>query len=383
MKIVLLCVLLTATVLAVSSARNQEPLAKQQFLQNYATSTHNAARRRRRRRKSKSVFNSKKFKKVKKVTKKAPPKPKFVKTVKKASKTVKKASKTVKKVSKQASKSVNENLVKSCKNTAKFSEKAFKGIKDIAQDVVDNTQKYAKAIKKFFKGFDCKVSPEDLEKIASQLISVNPKTISKLRNGTNFKDLSDGVRTVKQAACMAAWATAEVVGGLPLAMMTFLGQLKSKCPRLKEFNPALSLEVGLTLSASVGYSYSVTSAAGLAIDSNGNKFCYAGGCIGAGFSVPPIPDADADVGFTVNLWKTPSAIPGNSKGLAISGEIGLLGVGIELGITYIYADKLEDFLGIGLSGSVGPDLPVSASAGFETSLCTCPVCISTEGKQCK
>lgn len=276
-------------------------------------------------------------------------------------------------------------IVKTTKNAARFTQNAIDEMENIAQDVAQNVVKYAEALEGFIGSLGCAVKPADIKDMAKQLISLNPKTVDNLRDPQSFASFADGARSVQMAMCATAWTQAEV-SNPAIILATFLGKLKASCPALAKVNPALSFGVGVAASSSAGLSQETSAEFGLAMDSNGNKFCYIGGCVARGVTVPPIPDADADVGFSIAFWKHPSAIPGSSKEIGISGEIALLGAGLEFGLNFIYSGTIgrdSSFLGVSLTGEVGPDKPASASLAVSSATCHTPTCISTTGGDCE
>jgi hypothetical protein len=306
-----------------------------------------------------------------------------------AGKTVASASKTViQKTGKgldTAWKKSSRAVVQTTKKAARFTQNAIDEMESIAQDVAQNVVKYANALEGFVGSLGCAVKPADIKDLAKQLVSLNPKTIDNLRDPQSFASFADGARSVQMAMCATAWTQAEV-SNPAIILATFLGKLKGSCAALSKVNPALSFGVGVAASTSAGQSVDTSAEFGLAMDSNGNKFCYIGGCVARGMTLPPIPDADADVGFSIAFWKHPSAIPGSSKEIGVSGEIALLGVGLEFGLNFISSGTIgqgASFLGVSLTGEVGPDKPASASFGVASASCLTPVCISTTGGDCE
>merc|ERR1711985_35342 len=98
--------------------------------------------------------------------------------------------------------------------------------------------------------------------------------------GSDASSIKDGANTVAAAACTAIWAVAEHTNPIAAVFTGIITTFKSKCPAIAGGNaPALSLGITLDASAAGVQSAGAGAELGIAIDSNGEKYCYVGVCV--------------------------------------------------------------------------------------------------------
>jgi len=286
------------------------------------------------------------------------------------------AANTIKKETIQVSRGVCKAVVNTALDTAKFADSAIREVKELSDMVQREIGNVVNAIKAALQSLRCDISANDIFKIAKELAMSSSNIFSILKETQNYEKLASGWSYLEEMACRMAWNRIYNVSPMVAIVITFLKTLHSSCPALnKGGNPAISLGVGVAAGASSLYDAEVSAEMGLAVDRFGERYCYVGGCVSIGMTLPPIPDVGTDTGLHLSIWTNPNNIGGSSDTLGLSGTIGAFGLEISPSIDYIYGNgRIQDFLGFSCSGTVGAtSAPVKATLGFSAGTCYTPV----------
>jgi len=281
-----------------------------------------------------------------------------------------------------------KKVADAAQETARFSKNAIEDIRDFAVEVNGHLTKVVETINLVLKSLQCDITPKKLLEFAKELVNGRNQTsiFNLFKSPERFKKLASGSTKIARVACQFVWGVIDKGLGIINAIIQFIALLTKSCPILKNTNLAISLGVGVGASASLGpYNVGASAELGLAVDMRGQKYCYIGGCVTNGALMPPLPSVATDTGIFVTIWKNPGRMIGRSYTVGISGEMGLAGLKISAGLTYMYGSpsNLGDFSGFGVTGKVGAvSLPVVASLGFSTGVCHTPLCISPAGCEC-
>jgi len=279
---------------------------------------------------------------------------------------------------------------KAISTTGKFAESAWNDVEDAANDVADHVTEFANSIAEWFTSFQCDLDASSMQDFINNAFSANPDQWKKLTSmGSDASSIKDGANTAATAACTAIWAVVETTNPVVATLTSIITTFKSKCPAIAGGNaPAMSLGITLDASATAGVdSFGAGAELGIAIDSNGDKYCYVGVCVSRGITVPPVVDGGVDVGIALSLWENAGCIPGESQAATLGFDVsipvaaGSLGVSVDL--TYVFeSDNIANFYGVtvGGTGSTG-SVTIPASASVSMAFCWA-WCITLDGTGC-
>ena len=305
-------------------------------------------------------------------------------------KAFKKVGKSVTKIAKKSG--VSKWTKKAMTATGDFASDVGEELAKQAKEIGENIEDIANKIANFFGENGCNISPSDMKDTVNMAFSASPDNIVAMKSMyQDVKNLRDGSQAVKGTACTAVWTAVEAANPIASLLVAGITKLVNKCEILKKIgNPAISLGIGLEAGASAGLTRTVESELGIAIDLQGNKMCYFGGCVASGIELPPTPDAGADAGLVFSIWSHPSNIPGSSQTLGLSLSfnlpLGATGVGVEGGVEYIFpVGDITKFYGVSISGEAKVNAPPGdfpAKIGIFSADCNTPVCVKTDGSGC-
>lgn len=236
--------------------------------------------------------------------------------------------------------------------------------------------KVKNAIEAILAQFGCSISSDTLFNVVKNLGSMSSNLFSTLKDATYYNGLKSSWGALADSTCRTVWDTVYSTNPMIALVIEFLNTLHTSCPALAGGgNPAISLGIGIAAGADSLYSAELSAEIGLAVDRHGKKYCYIGGCMSVGITLPPIPSVGTDTGLHLSVWTDPGNIAGSSNTLGLSGTVGAFGLEISPSIDYIYGEgKIEKFLGFSCSGTIGAvSEPVTASIGFSAASCLTPV----------
>ncbi len=287
-----------------------------------------------------------------------------------------------------AMQSGHQEIFKQYNQASGWSQQAANQVAQEAKDLGDDVVKTAEMIADFFMGLKCDIGVKDLKDTFNDIKkSVGSSSL------TTMYDMVTGspqefFNSMDDLACQAMW---DMSGYSQIAsvMEAFIKLAKDKCPLVVKGSSKPAFTMGFSAAAEAvgaGSTAGASGEVGLGIDLDGEKFCYAGGCVYKGFTFD-VPQAGVDFNIVVSGWKSMSSVPGRSNMMAF-------GLGVELpdsvipefdiDLTLVTGGaKMSSILGVSKAFGVGQDtseVPVTGS--FAKGTCETPWCITYEGGSC-
>jgi len=282
----------------------------------------------------------------------------------------------------------HQEIFKQYNEASGWSQQAANQVAQEAKDLGDDVVKTAEMIAEFFMGLKCDISVNDLKDtfndIKKAVGSNSLTTMYDMVTGSPQKFFNN----MDDLACQAMW---DMSGFSQIAsvMEAFIKLAKDKCPLVVKGSSKPAFTMGFSAAAEAvgaGSTAGASGEVGLGIDLDGEKFCYAGGCVYKGFTFD-VPQAGVDFNIVVSGWKSMSSVPGRSNMMAF-------GLGVELpdsvipefdiDLTLVTGGaKMSSILGVSKAFGVGQDtseVPVTGS--FAKGTCETPWCITYEGGSC-
>jgi len=282
----------------------------------------------------------------------------------------------------------HQEIFKQYNEASGWSQQAANQVAQEAKDLGDDVVKTAEMIAEFFMGLKCDISVNDLKDtfndIKKAVGSNSLTTMYDMVTGSPQKFFNN----MDDLACQAMW---DMSGFSQIAsvMEAFIKLAKDKCPLVVKGSSKPAFTMGFSAAAEAvgaGSTAGASGEVGLGIDLDGEKFCYAGGCVYKGFTFD-VPQAGVDFSIVVSGWKSMSSVPGRSNMMAF-------GLGVELpdsvipefdiDLTLVTGGaKMSSILGVSKAFGVGQDtseVPVTGS--FAKGTCETPWCITYEGGSC-
>jgi len=282
----------------------------------------------------------------------------------------------------------HQEIFKQYNEASGWSQQAANQVAQEAKDLGDDVVKTAEMIAEFFMGLKCDIGVNDLKDTFNDIKkSVGSNSL------TTMYDMVTGspqefFNSMDDLACQAMW---DMSGFSQIAsvMEAFIKLAKDKCPLVVKGSSKPAFTMGFSAAAEAvgaGSTAGASGEVGLGIDLDGEKFCYAGGCVYKGFTFD-VPQAGVDFNIVVSGWKSMSSVPGRSNMMAF-------GLGVELpdsvipefdiDLTLVTGGaKMSSILGVSKAFGVGQDtseVPVTGS--FAKGTCETPWCITYEGGSC-
>jgi len=282
----------------------------------------------------------------------------------------------------------HQEIFKQYNEASGWSQEAANQVAQEAKDLGDDVVKTAEMIAEFFMGLKCDIGVNDLKDtfndIKNAVGSNSLTTMYEMVTGSPEKFFNN----MDDLACQAMW---DMSGYSQIAsvMEAFINLAKDKCPLIVKGSSKPAFTMGFSAAAEAvgaGSTAGASGEVGLGIDLDGEKFCYAGGCVYKGFTFD-VPQAGVDFNIVVSGWKSMSSVPGRSNMMAF-------GLGVELpdsvipefdiDLTLVTGGaKMSSILGVSKAFGVGQDtseVPVTGS--FAKGTCETPWCITYEGGSC-
>ena len=298
------------------------------------------------------------------------------------------ARKTVGRDLTSALQSGHQEIFKQYNEASGWSQQAANQVAQEAKDLGDDVVKTAEMIAEFFMGLKCDIGVNDLKDtfndIKKSVGSNSLTTMYDMVTGSPQKFFNN----MDDLACQAMW---DMSGFSQIAsvMEAFIKLAKDKCPLVVKGSSKPAFTMGFSAAAEAvgaGSTAGASGEVGLGIDLDGEKFCYAGGCVYKGFTFD-VPQVGVDFNVVVSGWKSMSSVPGRSNMMAF-------GLGVELpdsvipefdiDLTLVTGGaKMSSILGVSKAFGVGQDtseVPVTGS--FAKGTCETPWCITYEGGSC-
>jgi len=298
------------------------------------------------------------------------------------------ARKTVGRDLTSALQSGHQEIFKQYNEASGWSQQAANQVAQEAKDLGDDVVKTAEMIAEFFMGLKCDIGVNDLKDtfndIKKAVGSNSLTTMYDMVTGSPQKFFNN----MDDLACQAMW---DMSGYSQIAsvMEAFINLAKDKCPLIVKGSSKPAFTMGFSAAAEAvgaGTTEGTSGEVGLGVDLDGEKFCYAGGCVYKGFTFD-VPQVGVDFNVVVSGWKSMSSVPGRSNMMAF-------GLGVELpdsvipefdiDLTLVTGGaKMSSILGVSKAFGVGQDpseVPVTGS--FAKGTCETPWCITYEGGSC-
>jgi hypothetical protein len=257
--------------------------------------------------------------------------------------------------------------------------------KALAADVV----KTAEMIAEFLMGLKCSIGLNDLKETLDGIV----EAVSKNSLTTAYKmvtgDPQKFINNLDDLACQLMWDS-NGMSAAAAVMESFITLVKKNCPLVINGGEKPAFTFGFSPAADVvgmgGQSAGASAEIGIGIDVEGQKFCYAGGCVYSGITFD-LPDIGVDMNVALSGYKSMASVPGHANMMSFGLGIDLpddIIPDIELDVTLITGGaKLSNIIGISKSFSLGTSSsPIPVTGSFSKGTCDTAWCITYEGGSC-
>ena len=289
-----------------------------------------------------------------------------------------------------AMQSAHGEIFKQFDSAAGWSDAAYAQVQAETQALAADIEKTAKMIAEFLMGLKCSIGANDLKDTLDGIV----KAVSQNSLTTAYKmvtgDPKKFINNLDDLACQLMWDS-NGMSAAAAVMENFITLVKKNCPLVIEGGTKPAFTFGFSPSADAvgmgGRSAGASAEIGIGINIEGQKFCYAGGCIYAGFTVD-VATIGTEMSVALSGYKSMADVPGPSNMMAFGLGVNLpdnILPDIELDVTLITGGpKLSNIIGISKSFSLGQETsPVPVTGSFSKGTCLTEWCITYEGGSCK